>query len=254
MDASERLSRARQLAGYKSAAAAARAMGVNPATYGGHENGHRSFDADDASLYAKRFKVRAAWLLTGEEPMTADIRPLQGKRPVDDTPATRNAGAPSGWPVATSTVPEPDVRAGAGGGGVVAEHPEGMAVDPAAIRDEWGIPDSFLVGQLRIQSGAAYIFEVYGDSMFDPGNPAAPGSLFPGDKVIADRSDRRPSPPGPFVLWDGIGVVVKLVEIVRGTEPVRLRLKSRNPAYADYEATEEEAVIIGRVRGRIAAM
>ena len=100
----------------------------------------------------------------------------------------------------------------------------------------------------------AWIVEVAGDSGYDPHNPHAPGSVFPGDRVIIDTADRRPSPPGPFAVFDGIGLVVKLVEVVPQTDPVRLRLSSRNPSYQPYEVIEGEAHIIGRVRGRISAM
>ena len=50
-----------------------------------------------------------------------------------------------------------------------------------------------------------------------------------------------------FVLWDGAGVVVKRVETVRESDPVRLRLLSANPDYAPYACLAEEARIIGKV-------
>jgi phage repressor protein C with HTH and peptisase S24 domain len=152
---------------------------------------------------------------------------------------------------------EPETRAGAGGGGIyfedLASTHNGIGLAADQIKDTWGLPASFVRGRLRISGGAA-IVEIYGDSMYDPANPSAPGSLFPEDRVIVDLGDRRPSPPGPFLVWDGDGLVVKLVETVRGSSPARIRLKSRNPSYGPYEATEDEARIIGRVRGRISGM
>lgn len=59
-----RLRTARIRAGYKSAAAAARAMGIEPSTYAGHENGFRGFP-NEAQRYASFFKVRLEWLLEG---------------------------------------------------------------------------------------------------------------------------------------------------------------------------------------------
>lgn len=64
-EAHERLRWARKKAGFKSAAQAARALGVTGTTYTSHENGHRKFDATDAALYGRRFRVEAGWLLTG---------------------------------------------------------------------------------------------------------------------------------------------------------------------------------------------
>lgn len=130
----------------------------------------------------------------------------------------------------------------------------GLAVSRDTVRAEWGIPAEFLRGELHVEPGKAWITEVYGDSMYDPVHPGAPGSLCPGDRVIVDTGDVRPSPPGPFALWDGTGLVVKMVEVIPGTDPVRLRLSSRNPSYGSYEVTEDEARIIGRVRGRFSAL
>lgn len=67
----ERLQQARALAGYKSATDAADALGVARPTYYGHENGSRGF-LDDASRYAKFFRVSYEWLSTGRgEPRAA---------------------------------------------------------------------------------------------------------------------------------------------------------------------------------------
>lgn len=154
-------------------------------------------------------------------------------------------------------VPEIDANAGAGGGGVASSvnfvTAHGISISVDAVREQWGLPDGFL-GELRMKRQNTYLIEVKGDSMYDPAHPFAPGSLFPGDRVIIDTGDRLPSPPGPFAVWDGVGIVVKLAEVVRNSEPARLRLISRNPLYAPYEAMEDEAMIIGRVRGRISAL
>lgn len=155
-------------------------------------------------------------------------------------------------------VDEPDTRAGGGWTGhtplIEAEYRDGGIYEAEAVRDVWGLPKKFLHGQLSIY-GTPVIFEVFGDSMYDPADPGAPGSLFPGDRVIVDQGDRTPSPPGHFLVFDGHGLVVKMVEVVREKgDAGRIRLLSRNPRYQPYEATEDEAQIIGRVRGRISVM
>lgn len=60
-----RLKNAREDAGYRSASAAAEALGVSGSTYRAHENGQNDFSFDDAVLYAKKFKVDPIWLFTG---------------------------------------------------------------------------------------------------------------------------------------------------------------------------------------------
>lgn len=61
----ERLRIARQRF-FKSAAEAARSLGLSVGTYSGHENGHRGFPASRAPAYARKFKVSEEWLLYGK--------------------------------------------------------------------------------------------------------------------------------------------------------------------------------------------
>ena len=148
------------------------------------------------------------------------------------------------------TIPEIDIRAGAGAGGLVSEdwqhdgNGNTMAVD--AIKAEWGIPGAWVNHTLRAQAGDLRIVEILGDS----NQP----TLASGDRVFIDTGHRVPSPPGLYALWDGLGVVVKRVEIIPNSEPVRLNLISDNPHHAPYEVLAEEANIIGRVCGRISLL
>jgi transcriptional regulator with XRE-family HTH domain len=78
-DASDRLRQARERAGFKSAAAAARKLGMSPSTYASHENGQTEPPPDDARRYGKLFKHSPAWILTGEGPREAqNLAPLMG--------------------------------------------------------------------------------------------------------------------------------------------------------------------------------
>ena len=157
-----------------------------------------------------------------------------------------------------SNVRELDSRLGAGGGGVAvieSKFSDGDFISSDAFRpDTWGMPASFLESELKVNPRQAIIAEVVGDSGYDPATPNSPGSLLPGDRVIIDTQDQLPSPPGPFAVFDGMGLVIKIVESVPRTSPPRIRLSSRNPAYSPYEVTLEEAHIIGRIKGRISRM
>lgn len=62
----ERLRKARERAGYESAADAARRFGWRDSTYRHHENGTRSFGPDLAKKYGRAFKVKPGWLLAME--------------------------------------------------------------------------------------------------------------------------------------------------------------------------------------------
>src|SRR5690606_25924552 len=61
----ERLRKAREIAGYETAAAAARALNIKEPTYYGHENGSRGLRRDEAIRYSRFFRVDLDWLLTG---------------------------------------------------------------------------------------------------------------------------------------------------------------------------------------------
>lgn len=166
----ERLRTAREGAGFRTASDAARHIGVNPVTYTAHENGGREYDRRAALLYGKEFAVDPAWLLFGDNRRVADV-------------ALRR-----------EQVREIDMKKV--DTGVIALL-NGEEADSPQIRCVWQMPDNFLAEQLHVCPRSAWIIEVQGDSMYDPDTPGAPGSLFPGDRVIVDSSDNRPSPLGP---------------------------------------------------------
>ena len=48
--------------------------------------------------------------------------------------------------------------------------------------------------------------------------------------VMLDCSQTRPSPPGIFILDDGVGLVAKRIEIIPNTTPQMLRISPKNSA------------------------
>lgn len=72
-----RLREARNAAIGSSATSAAEQLGMSYQTYVAHENGNRSFDAEAAVKYARRYKVSLDWLLTGhgKGPGGAQVEP-----------------------------------------------------------------------------------------------------------------------------------------------------------------------------------
>lgn len=144
------------------------------------------------------------------------------------------------------TVAEIDVRAGAGGGGVPIEawvqDGNGNTYAAEGIRAHWEIPGEVMRGVLHASPKHIRAFEVIGDSM-EP-------RLAEGDRVFIDLRYTVPSPEGIFALWDGFGVVVKRLQIVRGSDPLRVRVISANASYEAYEAAVDDIRIIGRFAGR----
>jgi phage repressor protein C with HTH and peptisase S24 domain len=181
-------------------------------------------------------KVDVHWLATGEG------KPTRGA-----VTAESSVGRDIGALDDDDAILEVDVRAGAGGGGVpagvyVVSDGNGNSYAAEGIRDQWIIPAAIVREMLHAAPKYIRVFEVIGDSM-EP-------RLHEGDRVFIDVRYRVPSPEGIFALWDGLGVVIKRVQVVRGSDPLRLRVISANPQYEPYEATIEEVNIIGRYAGR----
>lgn len=127
-------------------------------------------------------------------------------------------------------VPELTVEISAGGGALVErEEPH----------RHWYFARDILRHEIGVEPNAAKIIRVKGDSMN--------GVLENRDLVMIDTSDRNPSPPGVFALWDGFGDVIKRVEHIPNSDPPRLVISSAHEGYRTYEMTADEIRIIGRV-------
>lgn len=109
------------------------------------------------------------------------------------------------------------------------------------ILAEWSMPED-LVRAHTTPGRRLALIRVEGNSM-EP-------DYHPGERVLVDLSRRKPSPPGEFVIWDGMGLVLKRVELVPGLIPRRIRLMSINPGYTPYEVELDEHTIVARVIGK----
>jgi transcriptional regulator with XRE-family HTH domain len=150
------------------------------------------------------------------------------------------------FPPGLVAIEEIDVRAGMGGGGevdaIVQTTELGYTVSKDAVKQTWGVPESYL-REMGISPAGAFMFRVQGDSMTKPDGTG----IHSGDLVIADTHDRRPSPPGIFALWDGFGCIVKRLEFIMGSEPPRLMIASDNPNHRTFERNLDEVNIVGRL-------
>lgn len=226
----DRLRALSESAGYESLSEFARASGVEESTMRQHI-ARDSVPKGAAALYiakAKKTGATVEWLLYGKGKAPEGVEPTH--RPV----AERRRRAPDDESVVVYQV---DTGSMAGMGRddgevhVAANDAVGIYTFPSAgFRQIYGaLPESVVIDEVR------------GDSM--------QGTLWPGQRVMVDLRDRKPSPPGIFMVWDGMGMVLKRVELVPGSDPPTIRLTSDNPKYATYERTVDEAQICGRVIG-----
>jgi phage repressor protein C with HTH and peptisase S24 domain len=162
---------------------------------------------------AQVLKVERRWLLHG-------LGEVEGDSPIIEDPDQ-----------AFVAIPSVEVSASMGGGSVVDEEQEGK---PYHFQRSW------IRYKLRAKPADLRIMHVEGDSMMP--------TLHHGDIVLVDLARRAPTPPGIFVLHDGMGLVAKRLDHIPNSEPPRVRIISDNPLYSPYEGTAEEVNIIGRIR------
>ena len=105
--------------------------------------------------------------------------------------------------------------------------------------NQWVFPRQWLAKLGRRQTDASRMISISGDSMVP--------LLEHDDTVMLDCSQTRPSPPGIFILDDGVALVAKRIEIIPSTTPQILRISSENLTYSSYQRRIDEVHIIGRV-------
>lgn len=98
---------------------------------------------------------------------------------------------------------------------------------------------SWIEDTLQTKPEHLRIVTIEGDSM----NP----TLKQGDRIMIDTSRKNPSPPGIFILFDGMGLIAKRLEYVPQSQTATLRILSDNDQYQPYERPVSEIEIVGRV-------
>ncbi len=161
---------------------------------------------------------------------------LEGPPPLHAVPATRQ---PRGLTEARSptadevTFDELDTSLASGAGlDRASQHALGA----------WSVPRDVIKIGSRTAGANLKMLAILGDEM-EP-------TLRINDRILVDTSDIRPSPAGVFVVWDGMSVVVRRIEMIAGSEPARLRITTDSPRYQPVERLHAETLIQGRVIAR----
>jgi len=102
---------------------------------------------------------------------------------------------------------------------------------------EWTLPKLIANSLAEGHTEKLKIVQVNGDSMLPV--------LCPGDRVAVDTDQIKPTPPGIFAIWDGLGVLIKRLEYMPETKTVRV--SSANESYATYDQELGDLNIQGRV-------
>ena len=219
MTTGDRIRKARLAAGYKTQMALAKAIAVSQPTISDWESGKMLPSGEHLARLTAGVNCSPGWILFGDEAAS------------EAAPDALND---------LSLVPELDLRAISGLGGSSLEVTK-ENVD-TVTRARYGFPEEHFRQIFGVGTGMADIAEVVGDSMYP--------TLIPGEKVVLNRADRIPSPPGIFVVWDGLGLVMKRVSFAPHSNPPMVRIASDNPAYEPYDRSLDEAHILARVVGK----
>lgn len=106
----------------------------------------------------------------------------------------------------------------------------GQKERPYYYRGQW------VKDHLGVRAEDLRVITVSGDSM----SP----TLTEGDVVLIDLTKRNPTPAGVFVLFDGVGLVTKRLEVIASG---KASVMSDNKQYSSYEAEFVDLNIIGKV-------
>ncbi len=137
-----------------------------------------------------------------------------------------------------------DGERAAKGGSTVTLQPltAGMSDNPTS-EDGWVMPASVLAQRTRGKPENIRIFTVQERAM-------AP-ELLPGETVLVDLSDVTPSPPGIFVVADGLGHIIRRCAHVPQSNPPQIRITAVDAQYESHTTDLARAGIVGRVIAKL---
>jgi phage repressor protein C with HTH and peptisase S24 domain len=238
----DRLKQARERLFPKSARQAALKFNWPPSSYAAHENGQNEFHPDDAKKYAKAFKTKASWLLTGEGDGPGEhVRVPAG----EEFPPERDDGD---RPITELDRPFPDAlpqmvgRIGGGSTGAVITIDVGEMQSREEVGEWWRIPPAILRGLARSDVTKTIGFAMDGDSM-EP-------TIQRTDIVFIDTGRFKIEPDGIWAVDYGLGRTLKRVTVEKIDGQTRYVLKSDNKAYPDQPFDPGEVTVFGRYVGR----
>jgi len=129
---------------------------------------------------------------------------------------------------------ELNISAMSGDGSIMDEEEE--------VKANWVVPKNLVEPVTQSSSDRIKIITVVGNSM-EP-------DFMAGQRVLVDTSHSKPSPPGVYVIWDGMAIILKHLEYIHDDEAPRVRLSSSNPQFPPREEPLASVHINGRVLGK----
>jgi len=112
-----------------------------------------------------------------------------------------------------------------------------------AVDQSWTMPASVLKGRTKAAPDKVRIFAVQDNAM-------AP-DLVAGEQVLVDLSDQTPSPPGIFVISDGMAPLIRQCEYVPHSSPPSVKLSTISGRFEARIVPVSAAGLTGRVIAKL---
>lgn len=108
---------------------------------------------------------------------------------------------------------------------------------------EWTIPQSIIKNKTDAHPSHLKTFIVEENTM-EP-------DFKHGDVAIVDLTDKKPSPPGVFLVSDGFGYMLRQCEYVANSKPAKIKISANNTNFHPQTLKESEFLVIGRIIGKV---
>lgn len=108
---------------------------------------------------------------------------------------------------------------------------------------EWVMPASVLAPHTAAPSDKVKIFDIK-ENMMEP-------DFRKGEHVMVDVTDKKPSPPGVFVVSDGFGTLTRYCEFMPNSKPPKIKISAYNSSFQPQILGENEFKIMGRVIAKL---
>ena len=119
----------------------------------------------------------------------------------------------------------------------------GTDADEGNTGSSWIIPAQILNQRTQAPPEKIKIFQVQ-ENLMEPDYKR-------GEYVLVDISDNKPSPPGPFIISDGFGYMLRLCAYSPKSNPPQLKISALNDGFQTQTLGQDEIDIIGRVIAKL---
>lgn len=185
-------------------------------------------------LYPEKSKTELARALGLDSPAISKI--LGGDRQIK-AQEYRNMRLFFGLPVDGENVVSP------GGQKSLSALPSNSLSEQNLQDGNWVIPETVLGKRTQTPVDKIKTFEV-SEKLMEP-------EFMQGEHILIDLEDNSPSPPGVFVIHDGVGHILRHCELVMHSDPAEVKISAHSKNHESQVQPIDRLNIIGRVIAKL---